>query len=48
MKEKIIKLIESRIKSEFKKHPDLDWAKIAAIKIYRSLDNEVCPNCESI
>jgi hypothetical protein len=48
MKEKIIKLIERRIKSEYKKHPDLDWAKIAAIKIYRSLDNEVWTNCERI
>lgn len=36
-KEEIEKLIENRIKSEFKKHKNLDWAKIASIKIFRSL-----------
>jgi len=36
-REEIIDLIESRIKSEYKKHGDLDWAGIAARKIYSSL-----------
>ena len=36
-REEIINLIESRIKSEYKKHGDLDWAGIAARKIYSSL-----------
>jgi hypothetical protein len=36
-KEKIINIIESRIKSEHKKHKDLDWAKIASYKIYKTL-----------
>ena len=37
-REEIINLIESRIKSEYKKHGDLDWAGIAARKIYSSLE----------
>jgi hypothetical protein len=32
--EKIIQSIKNRIISEYKKHPDLDWAEIAARKIY--------------
>ena len=38
-KEEFIDLIESRIKSEYKKHRDLDWAGIAARKIYSSLED---------
>ena len=37
-REELIDLIESRIKSEYKKHGDLDWAGIAARKIYGSLE----------
>lgn len=37
-REEFIDLIESRIKSEYKKHGDLDWAGIAARKIYSSLE----------
>lgn len=37
-REELIDLIESRIKSEYKKHRDLDWAGIAARKIYSSLE----------
>lgn len=29
--------IEQRIKDEYRKHPNLDWAKIAAIKIHSTL-----------
>lgn len=36
-REEFIDLIESRIKSEYKKHGDLDWAGIAARKIYSRL-----------
>lgn len=32
-KEMTAEWIEDRIKEEFKKHPDLDWAKIASLKI---------------
>lgn len=38
-REEIINLIESRIKSEYGKHGDLDWAGIAARKIYGSLED---------
>lgn len=41
-KEEIIALIYNRIKSEYKKHSELDWAKIAAYKIYSSLEKENC------
>ena len=37
-REELINLIESRIKSEYKKHGNLDWAGIAARKIYGSLE----------
>lgn len=33
-KDHIVNIIKNRIKSEYKKHPDLDWQQIAAIKIY--------------
>lgn len=33
-KETRIQLIANRIQSEYKKHPSLDWARIAAGKIY--------------
>lgn len=29
--------IEDRIKSEYRKHPTLDWAKLAAIKIHSTM-----------
>jgi len=32
--EKTIELIKGRIMDEYRKHPDLDWAEIAAKKIY--------------
>ena len=35
--EQIIKSIKNRIISEYKKHPDLEWAEIAARKIYSEL-----------
>ena len=37
-REEIIDLIDNRIKSEYKKHGDLDWSRIAAHKIYGSLE----------
>ena len=37
-KTKIINSIRDRIKSEYAKHNDLDWADIAAIKIYSMYD----------
>jgi len=36
-KEEIVQLIEERIVSEYRKHKNLNWAKIASIKIYSSL-----------
>ena len=33
-KEEIINLIKGRIEDEQRKHPLLDWSRIAAIKIY--------------
>jgi hypothetical protein len=33
-KEEVIKLIKGRIEDEYRKHPLLDWARIAAGKIY--------------
>lgn len=35
--EKIIELITERIKSEHRKHKDLEWEKIAAHKIYSTI-----------
>jgi len=32
--EEIVSLIKGRIMDEYRKHPDLDWQKIAATKIY--------------
>ena len=37
-KEEIIQSIKERITSEHRKHKDLDWAEIAAIKIYSMYD----------
>ena len=37
-KEEIIKTITERIKSEYSKHKKLDWAEIAALKIYLTFD----------
>ena len=34
--EEIINSIKNRILAEHNKHASLDWAKIAAIKIYKS------------
>jgi len=31
---RVIELIAGRIMDEYRKHPTLDWAKIAAIKIH--------------
>jgi len=36
-KEEAVQLIKSRIISEHKKHPSLDWETIAAMKIYSEL-----------
>lgn len=33
-KDKYVALIKARIESEFRKHKDIDWAEIAAQKIY--------------
>jgi hypothetical protein len=38
--DEIISAIEQRIKSEYRKHPDLDWAEIAARKICAEIINE--------
>jgi len=38
-REELIDLIENRIKSEYRKHGDLDWSRIAACKIYGSLED---------
>ncbi len=52
-KDKIIDLIDNIIKSEYRKHKDLDWSKIASIKIYKSLFSvkidsvDSCPECEN-
>ena len=32
--------IKQRIESEYRKHPDLDWAEIAARKIYAEIKDE--------
>ena len=39
-KDDIITIIENRIKDEHRKHPTLEWEKIAAHKIYSSLFTE--------
>lgn len=39
-REEIIAVIKNRIISEKAKHPDLDWALIAATKIYSSFIKE--------
>lgn len=36
-KEEIIDLIDEKIKSEYSKHGNLDWSKIASQKIYENL-----------
>lgn len=49
-REEIINLIESRIKSEYGKHGDLDWAGIAARKIYGSIEGvlDVKKECDEL
>lgn len=37
LKDTIVSIIKQRIESEYRKHPDLDWAGIAARKIYAEL-----------
>lgn len=39
--ETTIKLIKERIKSEHRKHKDIDWEEIAARKIYSSLKKNI-------
>ena len=40
-KDTFILKLKQRIESEYRKHPDLDWAEIAAKKIYaRFLENK--------
>lgn len=34
LKDTIVSIIKQRIESEYRKHPDLGWAEIAARKIY--------------
>ena len=36
-KDTLVSKIKQRIESEYRKHPDLDWAEIAARKIYDEL-----------
>jgi len=38
-REELLPIIEGRIKSEYKKHKSLDWAKIAASKITSDIIN---------
>ncbi len=38
---KLEKLVEDRIKAEYRKHPKLDWAKIAAVKISSSVSKVI-------
>ena len=45
-KEETIDLIENRIKSEYRKHGDLDWSRIAACKIYDNLAGLLGNACE--
>jgi hypothetical protein len=37
-KEEIITLMAQRIKDEYNKHKELDWARIAATKIYTTFN----------
>ena len=39
-KSTLVSKIKQRIESEYRKHPDLDWAEIAARKIYEEIINE--------
>lgn len=39
-KDTLVSKIKQRIESEYRKHPDLDWAEIAARKIYAEIINE--------
>jgi hypothetical protein len=36
----LVSKIKQRIESEYRKHPDLDWAEIAARKIYAEIKDE--------
>jgi len=38
-KDTLVSKIKQRIESEYRKHPDLDWAEIAARKIYAGIVN---------
>ena len=37
-RKKIIEIISNRIRDEQRKHPDLGWERIAAIKIVNTLE----------
>ena len=39
-KDTLVSKIKQRIESEYRKHPDLDWAEIAARKIYAEIENK--------
>ena len=39
-KDTLILKLKQRIESEYRKHPDLDWAEIAARKIYAEIKDE--------
>ena len=39
-KDAVVSKIKQRIESEYRKHPDLDWAEIAARKIYAEIKDE--------
>ncbi len=39
-KDALVSKIKQRIESEHFKHPDLDWAEIAARKIYAEIENK--------
>ena len=39
-KDAVVSKIKQRIESEHRKHPDLDWAEIAARKIYAEIKDE--------
>ena len=39
-KDTLVSKIKQRIESEYRKHPDLDWAEIAARKICAEIINE--------
>lgn len=38
LKQEIIASIKSRIEAEHRKHPNLDWAQLAAIKIVGNIE----------